>query len=485
MLVLHAHLPYVFQEVPARRLEQFWLLEAIAECYLPLLQVFDRLEAEGIPSPCAVSLSPTLLAMLKDPLLPRAFHDYLAKVRQFCRHELGSPTKGRELARLAEAHAQHCDALEAQFDALEGDLLAGFVRHANSGRLELLTTSATHAVLPLLRNDVDAAARQIEGGLRYFSACTGQARPQGFWLPECAYSPELEGLLLKHGVRYTFLEHQPGQPALCRTPCGLGILRRNAALAEQVWSARKGFPGHPSYREFHRDAGLLPEAAPHNPLRLADGTPAPTGIKLWRVSGQEHKYLYDPQTAEAQARQDARAFWRLAEAQQWGAHEPVLVAPFDAELFGHWWWEGPCFLEALWREENRRQGPVRSAAPGEVMVPHQPLPVLEPAASTWGPGQHFRHWLNPQTEWLFRSLNALGGELSRALETASVSPGQLRAAQVHLLLAQASDWPFMIRAGELAELAQARARLHLEKCQAALQGHSCSADPWQGFRPML
>ncbi|MFS8072014.1 MAG: DUF1957 domain-containing protein, partial [Byssovorax sp.] len=211
-LLLHAHLPYVRHPEHARPLEERWLHEALIESYLPIVEVLDRLGNEGIHAPLTISLSPTLLAMLGDEMLRARFVWHLSGLQRLAGRLLrGDGIDGATRAAVGcsgvalAAQAQRLGEVRALWDRLSGDVVGALVRHADAGRIELITTAATHAYLPGLIPSPASIRAQLRLGLRYFERVTGR-RARGLWLPECAYDPRLAEDLAASGVRYTVLD---------------------------------------------------------------------------------------------------------------------------------------------------------------------------------------------------------------------------------------------------------------------------------------
>jgi 1,4-alpha-glucan branching enzyme len=261
-------------------------------------------------------------------------------------------------------------------------------------------------VLPLL--DRASQKTHIDTALALFSERFG-VKPSGIWLPECAYAPGIEELLGQ--VSYTFVDSHaltraapralfgPFVPAAA--PSGLVFFARDPDSSRQIWSREEGYPGDAEYRDFYRDVGFdlpleligefLPPSA-SGPLR------SPTGVKLHRITGRgsEEKLPYQPARAMLRAEQHATHFLhsRFALAADLTGRlrrQPLLVAPFDAELFGHWWFEGPIFLEHLLRL-LAREGRLRAVTPKTALERHRSLQVLRPPASSWGEGGVFNVW---------------------------------------------------------------------------------------------
>ena len=260
-LVLHAHLPFVRAPEDDRHLEGRWLEETLLETYLPLLDVFDRLEADGVPGSLSLGLTPTLIEMLRDPLLMGRFATRLDRLDALVTAEL--PRTPPEFLPALAFHRDRTARARTVLARHGGDVVGGFVHHATIGRLDLLASAATHAFLPAL--PPRALDAQVRIGALAFRNATGFA-PTGFWLPECAIDRVVEAAIARAGLRYAVVEAdavlgaRPKPPLGVRAPIasahGVALFGRDPAASEEVWSAEVGFPGHPAYREWHRDVGF-------------------------------------------------------------------------------------------------------------------------------------------------------------------------------------------------------------------------------------
>ncbi|MDD4915930.1 MAG: DUF1957 domain-containing protein [Methylococcales bacterium] len=483
-IVLHAHLPYVHHPEYEHFLEENWLFEAITECYLPLLAMLDRLQAEHIDYRLTLSLSPTLLTMWRCPLLQGRYLNHLRLQQELADREIGRAGQPPEYRELAQMYAQlFQETLLRYRDLYQGDLLGGFLKHQQTGKLELITTAATHGFLPLLNLHPGAVRNQIKVGIDTFKAYTG-LQPAGFWLPECGYYPGLETLLREQGVGYFFVDSHglmdaspaPANAVYAPIDCGNGVAAfgRDPASSRQVWSAQEGYPGHADYREFYCDIGFELE-----PDDLADLMPdgasrTATGIKYRRITGGDQpKQPYRPLQAQATAREHAADFVRRKQAQIDALRDamdaaPLIVAPFDAELFGHWWFEGPLWLEEVLRLASAGDA-LRTVACGEHLAMRPPLQTAAPAASSWGQDGYSAYWLNDSNDWIYPLIHKAQADLEKLLADLSgkaVTALQQRAlnqALRSLLLAQASDWPFILKSGSTVEYAKKSVNDHLAR----------------------
>jgi 1,4-alpha-glucan branching enzyme len=432
-LVLHGHLPWCKGEPEAER----WLAEAVAGCYLPLLEVLRGLDSDGVRAPLALSLSPPLVAMLDDPGL-----------RGLARAQLEALAHATGPAGEAERfHRARAGRLLALYDAVGRDLPSAFFALAKRGALELFGCAATHGYLPLL-NAVPAAARaQVRYGAALFERRFG-AKPLGLWLPECGYSASAKDWLAQNAVRWCVLDG-PAVPARGHAflSTGVAVFAREPALCQRVWDAEVGYPGHPDYLDFHHRE---------------------RGLRLSRVTGRGPKEPWDPGAAFARARSHAADFHAALAAGRPG----LAVAAFDAELFGHWWFEGPEFLDALLRR-CAEAGEVDAVVPSGWLAEHTEAELVEPLESSWGRGGFHATWLSERNQRLWPLLTR-AAERMVALAELEPPPTGLSRLAVELLLAQASDWPFLLDAGASTALAARRVEGHLAsffRCaDAALKG---------------
>jgi 1,4-alpha-glucan branching enzyme len=395
--------------------------------------------------------------------------------------------------------------LRLLFDETGGDLVGPFRALEAAGRLEIIGSAATHGFLPLLARD-ESIRLQLAVGAAEHRRLFGRA-PTGCWLPECAYRPRgpwepwptaprtgirrgIEEHLADAGFRYFFVDshlasagrplglsgdptagdptvHTPharesvDQPrrspyqayrvAHARGVANVTAYVRDPRASMQVWSRFEGYPGDEWYLEFHK-------------MRW------PGGLKLWRVSGPDvdlgGKQMYVPATALGRAHEHAEHFAGvLAGIAQSDTRrrDGVVVAPFDTELFGHWWFEGPDFLGAVYRALARRERGVRPATGTRHLAEHPARQAIRLPAGSWGANGDFSMWLNGQTAWTWERLwpieAAFWDVAPAALGSPAARPVLAQAAR-ELLLAQSSDWQFIISTGAAADYGERRFREH-------------------------
>ncbi len=508
-----------------------WLHEAAAETYLPLLQVLQRLAADGIRARWSMDLSPVLLEQLAHPVFLREFPDYLRRKIQFAQEDESFFAQAGEghLRWLAQGWQQRYQAALTLFESLNCDLIAAFRAHAESGSIDLMTCAATHGYMPLLGTDESVRAQwRVATAVhrRHFGAA-----PAGVWLPECGYRPAgywqvpllpdvdpraypgfhrigvesalaesslgffyADGHLIEQSAQFASpysnmmtgdLPSAPpaagGTDKLYRAwavqgsdgPSGVAVLPRDPRTGYQVWSGDGGYPADGVYLDFHKKRW-------------------PGGHRYWRVTGpgvaMDQKHAYQPDAAAKQAREHARHFIGLVTDSIQGAasvwRDPLVAAPFDAELFGHWWNEGVIFLEEVTRllaaADTATEADTTTAAPSAVTAFAPRLvtsadylhregtaaPLRLPEGS-WGAGGDHRVWLNQDTSWTYARIYAAEHALRDLCTDGAWRDGGLGerlAKQMcrELLLLESSDWQFLMTTGAARDYAERRFREHDE-----------------------
>lgn len=483
-LVLHAHLPFVRHPEQDGLLPERWLFETMTDCYVPLLQVFERLTADGVPYRIVVSLSPTLLAMFEDELLRRRYGLYLDRMRELADREVHRTRGDDRFAPVARMYQERLARVARLYrDSYREDLAGAFRRLAEAGNVELATSAATHAYLPLVGLHRSAVEAQVETGLGQFRRLFAR-QPAGFWLPECGYHPGHDQVLAEKGLRWTCLETHGilfaapvpryGVHAPIVTPAGVACFGRDPESAKQVWSANEGYPGDPWYREYYRDIGYDLDTDYVGPFLAPDGSRTHTGFKYHRVTGRAEgggaKEPYDRGRALERADVHAGHFlWARQKQVQWLAgsfdRKPFILAPYDAELFGHWWFEGPEWLELFIRKSAYDQRDYRLATPTDYLAEHPENQPAQPIQSSWGWKGYNEVWLQTANDWLYQHLHR-AADVMEGLVGAYPSPNivekrALDQAARELLLAQASDWPFMMQGRAMDHYAKHRFTHHV------------------------
>ncbi len=475
VLALHAHMPYV-------RAHGVWpfgeetLYEVMAETYLPLAEMLDRLWDEGVAAPLTLGLTPILIEQLADADVQEGFSRYargrLERAESDVKRYHGGPLEPS--AEFQQAFWEHTI---AGFESRNRNLPVAFHRAQERGQIELITSSATHGYSPLLGYP-EALTAQVRTGVHTYRR-RFRADPVGYWLPEMAYRPAglwtppvpgppagfragVDEFLMDAGLRYAFTDAalvEGGEPAgpygsskqraagerasrVLELPSGLRMLARNRETSLVVWSADHGYPGDPAYREFHRKD---PDS----------------GLHHWRVTSRQaqlgEKAPYDPEAARARVRVHAEHFSNLLKKMAHRDPAAVVTAAYDAELFGHWWFEGVDWLEQVYRNLRASEP---EPVPARVAVQDQAVSLTLPEGS-WGEGGDHRVWLNEQTRDYWRTVYEAEAEM--ILSTRRCHDEHLRTLKQmmrELLLLESSDWPFLIHTGQAAGYARERYREH-------------------------
>jgi 1,4-alpha-glucan branching enzyme len=519
VLGLHSHIPYVLRHGRWPHGSD-WLCEAALDAYLPLLATLGEMAARGVRCPVTIGFSPVLANQLADPAFAAELDAFIAQRLAACdeaRRTLPQ-TGDAALLPLVDFWEARFRRLAAWFEAEGRNIVAGFARLEAAGGLEVMTCAATHGYLPLLARD-ESIRLQLAVARAEHRRLFGR-ESAGCWLPECAYRPAgwwgpapdaphpgpragIEEHLEDAGFRFFFTDahlaqagsalggyaevpigverfdaarHDPprhGGAGARRTPYRAYLARSAAGRATrrvatlvrdprssmQVWSRQIGYPGDEWYLEFHK-------------IRW------PGGLKLWRVSWPSvdlgGKRPYDPSAALAQVALHASHFASLLSGVQRSADEGeggVIAAPFDTELFGHWWFEGVEFLASVYRNLADRPA-VRPMTASEHLAAHPPAVAVELAPGSWGAGGDDGMWLNERTLWTWRRLWPLEDRFWDLAPRALAMPDAHRVlaqAARELLLAQASDWQFLITTGAVSDYAERRFSLHADATERLVE----------------
>lgn len=479
IMMLHAHLPYVRHPEHETHVEEMWLFEAISETYLPLLRMFDSLERDGVDFRLAMSISPTLATMLQDELMHERYIAYLHRQIELADREVNRTRNDDRFRPLAEMYrSRYHENLSDFTEKYENDIVRGFDYYYKRGKLEIVASSATHAFLPLYMQHPPAVRAQVQTGVSENTRVFGKA-PRGFWLPECGYASGLEEYLADQGIQYFFVathglvfaEQRPAagvyRPAIC--PNGVAVFARDHVSANAIWSAEDGYPSDGIYRDFYRDIGhdlpldYIGQYLPEHTIRIN------TGFKYHAVTGRTNDKLpYDPASASRRVREHAAQFVaklseRIRKLGGLMSAPPVVTCPFDAELFGHWWYEGPAWLEATIRLIAESE--IALTSPSEYLKSFAPDEVTKPAFSSWGNKGYSEVWLDGSNDWVYRHTHKALERMSELIERFPNESGlkrrALNQAARETLLSQASDWPFIMRAGTAVPYAVRRVKDHV------------------------
>jgi len=512
--VLHSHLPYVINhgEWPHG---MDWLYEAAAETYLPLLNEFNALVSDGISPNLTIGITPILAEQLNSPKFKAGFKNYLdQKIEAAQDNQLEfQKTKNKHLESLAVFWEKYYEKIKQDFlETYQTDLIRGFRELQDGNHLEIITCAATHGYFPLLGND-EAIDAQVRVGKETYRKHFGRD-PKGIWLPECAYRPSyewqspiadypksfsrqgVEEFLFKYDIQYFIVDKHLimggegkgvyidrfdslkqlwNQFEKSWKPSALDDTRsiyqnylvsstgtsraavaygRHEESALQVWSGEYGYPGDGRYLDFHKKH-------------------YPGGHRFWKVTSANadlaDKQEYHPQDVEDALENQAAHFAGLVCDYVSANHDKsgtagMLTAPFDTELFGHWWFEGPRWLGKVLRKLNATAE--LSMLPLAAHLRDNPPQVsVSLPEGSWGQGGFHYIWLNKWTEWTWKHIYAaedrmteLADRYSNTEDTAIERILNQRARE--LLLLESSDWQFLISTWSARDYAENRVAVH-------------------------
>lgn len=480
--VLHAHLPFVHHPESENYLEEEWLYEAISETYIPLLTNFKKLQEEGVDFRITMSLTPPLLSMLDNKMLQNRYIKYLKKHIELSKNELVRTANDERLNKLAKYYLdRYTNDLHIFKDIYNCNIIQGFKHFQDAGVLEIITCGATHGYFPILYVNEKTVRAQIAVGVQTYEKYFGK-KPRGIWLPECGYIPEVDKYLKEFGIQYIITESHGilyadptpvyGTYAPIVSPNGVIAFGRDIESSRQVWSSINGYPGDYNYREFYRDIGY---DAPYDyikPYIAHNGVRVHTGIKYYRITGNtDNKDYYNPTWAMDSVEKQAGHFFdsRQTQITNLAPHmhvPPIILCPYDAELYGHWWYEGPDWLYVLFKKIYYDKCDFKLITPSEYIDKYPEIQVSTPCRSSWGANGYSEVWLNHTNDYVHRHLHNAGDKM---VELANLFPDEknelkklaLNQCARELLLAQSSDWLFIITNGTMVDYAKKRIKDHI------------------------
>jgi len=507
-LVLHTHLPMVVNHGRWPHGSD-WLNEATFECYLPLLETAHRLVAEGISPKWTINLSPVLVEQLASPEFQKELVFYYQNVRRACGESRAHFQRegNTAIVQLTYFWEEFYERMWELHRRIGGDIPGTFSDLQRAGHLEIITCAATHGYLPLLSTD-ESIHLQLRTAVESHKRHFGQA-PRGIWLPECAYRPRyewtppagpdrgsrrgvrpgIEEMLAAHNLEYFVADSHlvaAGEPVFLYrdyiplrepmrdvSPAPLPVSAKRSPYAPyrvasrggtgsavafirdprttlQVWSREQGYPGEFQFLEFHKK---------HHP----------GGLRFWRITDSANdlgsKQVYDPKLAAEKIGLQASHFVGLVKEtveQASKGRQGLVCSPYDSELFGHWWFEGPLWLEQIGREMAKNG--VRPMTLGEAIKAVPPQGPLQLPEGSWGEGGDHRVWLNSNTEWTWDRVYSAEREWVEQLRQGDGGNPELKRvlaqASRELLLLEASDWQFLITTGSARDYAERRVAEH-------------------------
>jgi len=524
--VLHSHLPYVLQHGKWPH-GMDWLNEAASETYIPILNVLYELINEGYSPKLTIGITPVLTEQLADPFFKEEFRSFLqSKIDAAQKDQLYFKKTGeKQMIYLAQFWEKYYTDIKSDFEnKYNQDLVGAFKKLSDLGYLDIITCGATHGYFPLLSQDISIQA-QVKTAISTHEKHFGK-KPDGIWLPECAYRPSykwkppikiqilqeeylrkgVEEFLSENNIKYFFVDtaltmggkslgvyidrfeglkllwnqykeqvherptefdkspyevylvESTGRPE--KKP--VAIFTRDPKTSLQVWSGEHGYPGDGLYLDFHKKHFM-------------------SGLRYWRVTGAKidlaEKKEYNPEITDKQIELHAYHFTSLIYETLSKYHndkgkEGIVVAPFDTELFGHWWFEGPRFLKQVIKNILNSNS-IKLTNAKEAYEEIKPSLVISIPEGSWGEGGHHYIWLNKNTEWTWKHIYydelRFIDSVRRYINLNNPQlHGILKQAARELLLIQASDWQFLISTISAKEYAETRLTLHHEQLNKLL-----------------
>lgn len=519
--ILHGHLPYVLSHGRWPHGTD-WLSEATAETYIPVIQALDELVSEGRSPKLTMGLSPILCEQLSDNSFKDEFITYLQQKIEAAQHDAEEFYKYGQKGMLSMA--KYWETFYGQtmerFEQFGRSILPEFRRLQDSGELEIITCGATHGYYPLLSRDesLQAQTKMAVKNYRHHFGCS----PRGLWLPECAYRPRydwmppvpiegqsgsysrkgvdeflsengidffiIDSVLLKGGKslgvyidRFDALkllwgqfekQYQPRDEDTKKTPREVylisstpegkkptAIFTRDPETGLLVWSGEHGYPGDGNYLDFHKKR-------------------FPGGHRYWAVTSSKadlaDKIEYDRNRAMQRIPENASHYADKIEEALLSYYESsgkagILTAPYDAELFGHWWFEGPEFLKHSLKNIEDNQS-VELTFLSEHLDRTKPSKVISIPEGSWGQGNHHYIWLNKDNEWTWKHIYESEKKMSELARYWVEHPKQqddkleemLKQLARELMLMSASDWQFLISTWAARDYAELRLSEHYE-----------------------
>lgn len=514
--VLHSHLPYVLSHGKWPH-GMDWLNEASAETYIPLLNIFNQLLDEGVKPKVILGLTPVLVEQLADPVFKEEFKNYLqVKIDTAIKDEQQFVTWGNEwrikLARMWKDY--YTNTMKDFKERYNEDIIGAFRKLQDAGAIEIITCPATHGYLPLIGYD-ECINAQIKQGVSTYKRHFGK-QPRGAWLPECAYRPRyqwsfpvegagkpymrrgIEEFLYENNIEYFIVDHHllEGGKAIGvyldrfkdlkeiwarfekefeyvwkvsdkkRSPYNTYLVSSNEGQSPtaifirdpktgiQVWSGESGYPGDGNYLEFHKKS-------------------FPSGLRYWKITSAKcdlgSKWEYDPNAVEARVKEQAGHFKDLIKGilsdNYKATKKPgIVVAPYDSELLGHWWFEGPRWLYYVLKWVNA-DPELELITGGEYLDRNRPVEVITIPEGSWGEGGFHWIWYNDWTKWTWRCIYETEGitrDMARKYGDSPDSDIQRMLKQLarELLLLESSDWQFLISTWSARDYAELRVSEH-------------------------
>lgn len=481
-LVLHGHIPWCKKSGVWPAGEE-WLMEAVAETYIPFLNVMRELKNENIKTAITINITPILAEQLADEYMKQRFVEYMEDLIQRAQNDILRFENHPEKKELAKNHLNRLEkVIDTFYHNYYRDLNGTFKWLQEEGMIELITCAATHGFLPLFEHD-SGIFSQIQTAVDCHKRHFG-VEPRGIWIPECAYRPKecregqvresIDYWLHNSGLDYFFVDthgiltaellEEKNRIGLnsrfgYNLETGVSVFGRNKKTSRQVWDAQIGYPGDDFYQEFHKKD--------HK-----------SGLHYWRITGKdidrEQKKLYDMEKAQEKVISHSTHFVSIVEEEAKAFSEDynisgIIVSPYDFELYGHWWMEGIDWLKEVCKLINTKESLEMITFSDYLAKYKAQFSTIRMGKSSWGKGGYFEVWQNPKHGWIWPYINSSIREFEKVLEnlnTNTIGGWEMEVLQQtarELLLMEGSDWPFLLYTKQAKEYANKRFHHHHQR----------------------
>lgn len=482
-LALNAHIPYIHHDETDDHIQETWLFSALTETYIPLLNMFQELEEEEIPFKITISISPSLATMMNDTVIQEKYIKYLKNLIKISQFEINRTTDNKSKQTLAKMYKKTYEARLEDFEIkYKTNLIDVFRKFDKKGYIELIATGAAHIYLPHYKHFDKVIETEIKtGGIEF--ASTFARQPKGFWLTECGYTPGIEEKIKEANFSYMFTSSESilyadtrpkyGIYAPIQTPNGISFFGLNHSIFRSIYSSSEGFPARSIYRNPFFDIGY--ELAENYWAKLQPGMKGQkmgTGIRYYSYGDDvEKRELYNFVEADNQAKKDAQIFVDSLVKQNETVkllmkdRPPLYTCAFDAELFGHWWYEGITFLKEFIKGAHNKGDEFLLLSPSEYLRAYPINQTINPTNGSRNEDTG-ASLIDGSNDWIYRHTNKIIRTMTDLANRYDDVNGLLKRilnqAMRETLLSLSSDWPYNIKRGYSPAYAGKRILRHIE-----------------------